>query len=114
MNPGMSARKTSGILKASQREAKAAIFRQLSGKRIPPLLCRVVGNNAQHVSLNPGKGGDDLACVESPVFEKGSFIDERVDDIVHVERKIGIHRDDILEPGIIRAREMRGSPGRRL
>ena len=44
MDPGMSARKTRGILNASQREANAAIFRQLSGNRIPPFcydfLCR--------------------------------------------------------------------------
>ena len=36
MNPGVSARNMIGKLNASQSEANAAIFRHVSGKRIPP------------------------------------------------------------------------------
>ena len=95
MNPGTSARNTSGMLNASQQPDEAGrlvggVDEQRAGE-----VGRVVGDDADRVPVEAGEPDDQLAGEQRLDLEEAVAVDDPVDHRVHVERHPLVGRHDV-------------------
>ena len=106
--PGTSSRVTIGMLKASHIWTKRAAFSrrldvQHAGQRL-----RLVGDDADHLAVEPGQRADDVAGPALVDLQVVAVVDDLLDDLAHVVRAVAVGRDQVEQ-----RRRRAGRPGRR-
>jgi hypothetical protein len=97
MNPGTSARNTSGMLNASQHQTKRAALSAVSVNSTPPLTAGLLATNPTG-GRRQAEPDDQLRREQRLDLEEALGVDERVDDVcmsyrgLVVGRHVGVRR----------------------
>ena len=95
MNPGTSARNTSGMPNASQHQMKRAALSAESTNSAPPLCTGLLATMPTGRPSSRPKPDDHLGREQRLHLEEAVGVEQPVEQVVHVERDVLVGRHDV-------------------